>query len=183
MAVKARVTEIVQALMTAPDHTESFYNRRTGAVLTVRSALVRRADDFGFEPWPELNEEKRREWDEVKRILSTRSVLPLPKRFTLRQWKIMIDFAHSLSSREVRRQLLEILELPEYRPVQTPPKTKLTEKKARLLHRWNHHITGFNRFSSAVRRLELEPAWREFRASALREIAIEWCKENHIVWE
>ena len=183
MAAKARVVEIVQALMNAPDHTESFYNRKTGAVLAVSSALVRRADDFGFDPWPELSGEKAREWEQAKRILSTRSVLPLPKRFTLRQWKVMIDFAHSLPSRDVRRQLLDILELPEYRPVQAPSKMRLTERKTRLLHRWNHHITGFRRFSDAVRRLELDREWREFRAAALREIAIEWCKENHIVWE
>jgi hypothetical protein len=42
-------------------------------------------------------------------------------------------------------------------------------------------------FSRSVRsdrmRDGIESAWFSFRAEALRQIAIKWCEENHILWE
>jgi hypothetical protein len=44
-----------------------------------------------------------------------------------------------------------------------------------------HAIHGAGAFRNFKDRIE--PAWFAFRAEALRQIALTWCEENHIVWE
>ncbi len=42
---------------------------------------------------------------------------------------------------------------------------------------------AFRNFKDIVRRHHIESAWFAFRAKALRQIALNWCEENHIVWK
>jgi hypothetical protein len=42
---------------------------------------------------------------------------------------------------------------------------------------------AFRNFKDTVRRLGVESAWFAFRADALRQIALDWCEENQIVWQ
>jgi hypothetical protein len=42
---------------------------------------------------------------------------------------------------------------------------------------------AFRNFKDTLRRHGIESAWFAFRAEALREIALNWCEDNHIVWE
>jgi hypothetical protein len=46
-----------------------------------------------------------------------------------------------------------------------------------------HGAGAFRNFKATLRRRRIEDAWFAFRAQALREIAIDWCAENEIVWE
>jgi hypothetical protein len=46
-----------------------------------------------------------------------------------------------------------------------------------------HGAGAFRNFKDALRRHRIESAWFAFRAEALRQIALTWCEENHIVWE
>jgi hypothetical protein len=50
------------------------------------------------------------------------------------------------------------------------------------LSRAIHGAGAFRNFKDTVSRLGIEPAWFAFRADALRQIALEWCEENRIVW-
>jgi hypothetical protein len=38
-------------------------------------------------------------------------------------------------------------------------------------------------FKDAIRRHHMRDSWGDFRASALRQIAIDWCEENHLAWK
>jgi hypothetical protein len=44
-----------------------------------------------------------------------------------------------------------------------------------------HGAKAFRRFKDTVHRLNIETEWFAFRMEALRQIAIEWCKDNQIV--
>jgi hypothetical protein len=46
-----------------------------------------------------------------------------------------------------------------------------------------HGAGAFRNFRDTVRRHCIESGWFAFRAEALRQIAVNWCEENHIVWE
>ena len=46
-----------------------------------------------------------------------------------------------------------------------------------------HGAGAFRNFEDALRRHRIESAWFAFRGEALRQIALNWCEENHIVWE
>jgi hypothetical protein len=41
-----------------------------------------------------------------------------------------------------------------------------------------HGAGAFRSFKTALRRHRLESAWFEFRAAAIRQIALDWCEEN-----
>lgn len=42
---------------------------------------------------------------------------------------------------------------------------------------------AFRRFKNTIRQLGIEEQWYEYQASAYRRKAIEWCKENQLVFE
>ena len=39
---------------------------------------------------------------------------------------------------------------------------------------------AFRRFKDTIRYLNIESKWYEFKANALKKLAIEWCEENNI---
>jgi len=67
----------------------------------------------------------------------------------------MQDFSRSLESDRIREELLHAI----------------------------HGAGAFRNFKDALRRHRIEPGWFAFRGEALRQIALNWCEENHIVWE
>jgi hypothetical protein len=49
-----------------------------------------------------------------------------------------------------------------------------------------HALDGagaFRNFKNTLQRYRIESAWFGFRREALRQIALNWCEENQIVWE
>jgi hypothetical protein len=67
----------------------------------------------------------------------------------------MQDFSHSVASDRIREDLLHAI----------------------------HGARAFRNFKETLRRHQIESAWLAFRAEALRQIARNWCEENHIGWE
>ena len=104
---------------------------------------------------PDLPEWQRQEWEAAKQIVSTTRFLKLPTQFDIHEWQIMRDFADSLDSGRIRDDLLFAL----------------------------HGAGAFRHFKHAIRRYGIESAWCEYRAEALKEIAVEWCEEHRIEWE
>jgi len=42
---------------------------------------------------------------------------------------------------------------------------------------------AFQNFKGTLRQHGIESGWFAFRTEALRQIALDWCEENQIVWE
>jgi hypothetical protein len=112
------------------------------------------AEESGDEE-PDLSTWQKQEWEIAKRIVSTDRFQELPTKFEVHEWGIMQDFLHSVESDSIREDLLHAI----------------------------HGAGAFRNFKDSLRRYGIESAWFAFRTEALRQIALSWCEENHIVWE
>ncbi len=136
------------------DEYSSFLNFETGEVETVSDALLDAAEAGGEDP--DLPAWQKQEWEMARQIVSARNRFhKLPTKFEVHEWAIMDDFARSIKSNGVREDLVRAL----------------------------HGAGAFRKFKDAVRRHDIEPTWFAFRAEALKQIAVEWCQENHIAWK
>ncbi|HYM05683.1 MAG TPA: UPF0158 family protein [Terriglobales bacterium] len=155
MPATVRLNDIVDALEMQFDESSSFLDRDTGQVETVSHILLRDAEEAGDDEELDLPTWQKRELEIAKRIVSTDQFQKLPTKFAVHEWAIMQDFSHSVESDRIREDLLHAI----------------------------HGAGAFRNFKKTLRRHRIESAWFAFRAEALRQIALNWCEENHIVWE
>jgi uncharacterized protein UPF0158 len=154
MPAAVRLSDIIDALEMQFDEFSSFLDRDTGQVVTVSDVLLQEAE-AGDDEEPDLPAWQKQEWGIAKEIVSTNRFQQLPTKFDVHEWAIMQDFSRSIESNRIREDLLHVI----------------------------HGAGAFRNFKDTVRRHRIESAWFAFRAEALRQIAIDWCEENHIVWE
>ena len=154
MSATVLLKDIIDALEMQFDEWSSFLDLDTGRVETVSNDLLGEADESVGEG-PDLPAWQRQEWEIAKRIVSTDRFQRLPTKFDVHEWAIMEDFSNSLPSDRVRQDLLNAI----------------------------HGTGAFRHFKDALRRHQIESAWFEFRAEALRQIALDWCEEHHIRWQ
>jgi hypothetical protein len=155
MPAIVRLSDIVDALEMQFDESSSFLDRDTGQVETVSHHLLREAEESGEDEEPDLPAWQKQEWEIAKRIVSTDRFQKLPTKFEIHEWAIMEDFSHLVESERIREELLHAI----------------------------HGTGAFRNFKDALRRHGIESGWFAFRGEALRQIALNWCGENHIVWE
>ena len=154
MSSTVLLKHIIDALDVQFDESSSFLDLDTGRVETVSNNLLGEADDSAGEE-PDLPAWQKQEWEIAKRIVSTDRFQQLPTKFDVHEWAIMQDFSNSVASDRVREDLLNAI----------------------------HGSGAFRHFKDTLRRHQIESAWFEFRAEALRQIAIDWCKEHYIRWQ
>ena len=154
MSTTVLLKDIIEALETQFDESSSFLDLDTGRVETVSNDLLREADESVGEE-PDLPAWQKEEWQIAKRIVVTDRFRQLPTKFDVHERAIMQDFSTSLASDRVRQDLLKSL----------------------------HGAGAFRHFKDTLRRHQIESAWFEFRAEALRQIALDWCEEHHIRWQ
>lgn len=155
MPATAKLNDIIEALEIQFDETPCFFDRETGKVETISVNLLREAEESDEDE--DDHESQDEEWALAKQIaFSTPESFPrLPTKFDVHEWAIMEEFSRSLESENIREDLLHAI----------------------------HGGGAFRNFKYNVRRHGIEKAWYAFRAEALRQIAIDWCEEHHIVWE
>jgi hypothetical protein len=137
------------------DESSSFLDRDTGQVETVSDGLLREVEDSANDQDPDLPAWQKQEWEMAKLIVSTSRFQKLPTKFEVHESAIMRDFSRSVESDKIREELLQAF----------------------------HGAGAFRNFKDTLRRHRIESAWFAFRAEALRQIALRWCEENHIVWQ
>jgi hypothetical protein len=76
----------------------------------------------------------------------------LPTQWDIHEWEIMREFAESVEPERLSRDLLQAL----------------------------RGKGAFRYFKDTLRRYRREQSWYDYRTRALREIAVDWCKENGI---
>ena len=155
MPATVRLNDIVDALEMQFDESSSFLDRDTGHVETVSQVLLREAEESGDDEEPDLPTWQKQQWEIAKRIVSTDRFQKLPTKFEVHEWAIMQDFSYSAEPDRIREDLLHAI----------------------------HGAGAFRNFKDTLQRHRIESAWFAFRAEALRQIALNWCEENHIVWE
>ena len=103
-----RLQEIVDALQMQSEESSCFLDRSTGRIETVSEDLLRAAEQSSDQAL-ELPAWQRPEWELAQRIVAVSYFEPLPTRFEVHEWAIMQDFAQSLTSEQVREELLHAL--------------------------------------------------------------------------
>jgi Uncharacterised protein family (UPF0158) len=155
MRPTVHLIDIVEALEMQFDESSSFLDRDTGQVETVSNVLLRQAEEYSGTEEPDLPTWQKQEWEIAKQIVSTDRFQKLPTKFEVHEWAIMQEFSRSVESDRIREDILHAI----------------------------HGAGAFRNFKDTLRRHGIESAWFAFRAEALRQIALNWCEENHIVWE
>jgi hypothetical protein len=154
MPAIVHLIDIVDALEMQFDESSSFLDRETGQVETVSHVLLGQAEESGDAEEPDLPTWQKQEWEIAKQIVSTDRFQKLPTKFEVHEWAIMQDFSHLVEPDRIREDLLRAI----------------------------HGAGAFRNFKDTLRRHGIESAWFTFRVEALRQIALNWCEENHIVW-
>ena len=152
-----RVTPFKAISFPARTWSDKWSRRSSSSAATFQPACWprwREAEE-SFDEEPDLPEWQKREWETVKRIVSTDRFVRLPTQFDIHEWSIMEDFSHSVGSDRIRAELLNAI----------------------------HGRGAFRHFKDTVHRYRIEQDWFKFRDDALRDIAIEWCEEHHIQWK
>jgi hypothetical protein len=154
MPATVHLSNIIDALEMQFEGSLSYLDLDTGQVVTVSEDLLREAEEHGDEE-PDLSDWQQDEWEIAKKIVSSDHFIPLPTKFDVHEWEIMHDFSLAVGSDGIRGDLLRAI----------------------------HGAGAFRNFKDTVRRLGIESEWFGFRADALRQIASDWCQENHIAWQ
>ncbi len=155
MPAVARLNDIVEVLEVQFEESFSFLDRETGEVTTVSRDLLLEAEECGDDEEPDFPAWQRKEWEIAKLIVSTERFLKLPSTFDVHEWSIMEDFSRSVESDRIREELVHAI----------------------------HGAGAFRNFKDTLRRQRMEAAWFAFRTEALRQIAVDWCEKNQVVWE
>jgi hypothetical protein len=104
------------------------------------------------ESWEEAPDWQRELMPKIRAVLEGDRWLVLPDRFEIHEWSIMERFSRAQNIERIRSELLNAI----------------------------HGGGAFRAFRSAIRRLELEQNWYQFRDEALADIARRWLEEHQL---
>jgi hypothetical protein len=136
------------------DESHSYLDKRTGTVVSISDEEIQAAEDSEpIEDFPEWQQGLIRI---AKKILAeTGGYIGLPSKFDIHEYSIMERFCLSIDDSEISDTLYSLI-------------------KGR---------GAFRRFKDALYEYNLSDDWYKYRNNALKEIAIEWCRENDIEFE
>lgn len=81
--------------------------------------------------------------------------LPFPTKYDIHEYRIMADFIDGLTPGAAREELIGAI----------------------------RGKGAFRRFKNGIRYHRLEQRWYDYLAQAQREIAVHWCRDNHLDYE
>lgn len=81
--------------------------------------------------------------------------LPFPTKYDIHEYRIMADFIDGLTPGAAREELIGAI----------------------------RGKGAFRRFKNGIRYHRLEQRWYDYLAQAQREIAVRWCRDNHLEYE
>jgi hypothetical protein len=153
----ARLSELILALEMPLEEYRTYYDRQTGALVSVEEAMLSKLED-GEELDPDdLAEWRKEEYETAREIVSDDGsrFIPPPEKFEFHEYHVMEKFIHSIDDNEAANQL------------------------------W-HAIKGrgaFRYFKDTLHRLGIQQSWYDYLDAAQREFVMEWAKENNVAVE
>ena len=149
--MKVAIKDIVNALNTTSDEHSNYLDRQTGRVEFLSRQALGLAEEGGTAD--ALPQWQRDEFEVAEALCADPDRFDkLPSKWDLHELEIMRKFAWSLAPQRFGVDLLQAL-------------------------RGAH---AFQSCKDTLRRSRREKEWFAYRAVALRQIAIEWCKENDV---
>ncbi|UCC97181.1 MAG: hypothetical protein JSW66_15205 [Phycisphaerales bacterium] len=151
MSIRVKLADIIDGLESQSDESSSFLNKKTGEVVLITDEELSAAEeDEPVEDFPDWQQDQVRMAREI--VAETGDYIELPTRFDLDEYRIMERFCLSVDDPEMCETLCGLI----------------------------RGSGAFRRFKDAVYQHGIESRWNSYRDNALKEIAIEWCRENNI---
>ena len=154
MSIRVKISDIIDGIESQSDECNSYLNKRTGEVVLISDYEMRAAEeDDLIEDFPDWEQDQVRMAREI--IAETGDYIGLPTKFDIDEYHMMERFCLSLDDRKTCDTLCGLI----------------------------HGSGAFRRFKDAVYHYGIEDKWHGYRDNALRELAIEWCRENNIEFD
>jgi len=149
---KVILSELIDALESQSDESQVYLNKNTGELIYLTEEDIQAVEDnVPLDDYPEWQQETI---EKARIIFGTSSgiFLQLPGKWDLHEYDIMENFTHTVENLELADNL-------------------------------NNAIRGkgaFRRFKDTIHEYGIQDHWYTYRGNALREIAIDWCREQNI---
>jgi uncharacterized protein UPF0158 len=155
MAVEVKLDGIIEALEMADDSISSFLDVETGAVHAITEEEFDLAEDpqTAVEDLPNWQREAVKLARSIQRQEGNR-YLALPSKFDVHEWAIMDRFSMTLRDAQMRNDF----------------------------HGGIRGAGAFRFFKHLLTEYDLWDSWNRFKQGELRQLAIQWCKENNITF-
>lgn len=154
MAIRVKLNEIIEGLEFQSDESSSFLDKTTGKVVLISDYEISAAEDGDpIEDFPDWEQDLVRIAKEI--VDETGNYIDLPTKFDINEYSIMEKFCLSLNDSEMSDNLYSSIK----------------------------GSGAFRRFKDAINEYDIADDWYKYRNDVLKEIAIEWCKENNIEFE
>jgi len=154
MAVCVKLDEIIEGLESQSDESSSYLNKKTGEVVLMTDYAMRAAEEN--EPFEEVPEWERELVSIAREIIAdTGDYIQLPTKYDIDEYSIMENFCMSLEKKEIGDILYDLIS----------------------------GSGAFRKFKDAVYKYRIEDEWHSYRNNAIKEIAIEWCRQNNIEFD
>lgn len=153
MSVSVKLKDIIEELEMQMEESCSFLNIKTGGIVAFTSDDLRAAeDDEPYDHLPEWQQENRIAAIDV--IENDENYIPLPDKYDIHEYKIMENFCLTLSDQRKQESMLNAI----------------------------RGRGAFRRFREKIIDFDIEDQWYSYRDECIKQIAIEWCKENNIIF-
>lgn len=151
MATRVKLDEIIDGLESQSDESRSFLNKKTGEIVLITDEELNAAEENEpIEDFPDWQQDPVRIAKEI--IAETGDYISLPTKFDIDEYRVMERFCLSMDDPEMSDLLYSLIK----------------------------GSGAFRRFKDAIYRYGIEDEWHSYRNNALKEIAIEWCREHGI---
>lgn len=150
MAARVKLDDIIEGMEFQSDESTSYLNKSTGKVVIISEEEFTAARDD--EPIEDFLDWQHENITIAKEILETENYIPLPTKFDIHEYDIMEKFCLSIRDKEVSNTMYSSIK----------------------------GSGAFKRFKRNIRRYNIEDDWYTYRDAAIKEIGIEWCKDNNI---
>ncbi len=154
MQVSVKLSDIIEGLESQSDESSSFLDKRTGEVVLMTDYAMRAAEEN--EPFEDVPDWEKELVSIAREILAnTGDYIQLPTRYDIDEYSIMENFCMSLEKKEIGDILYDLIS----------------------------GSGAFRRFKDATYKYGVEDEWYKYRDNAIKDIAIEWCRQNKIEFE
>lgn len=154
MTNRINISVIIEVLQDQIDESITYFDRQTGQVVAITEEEMSLAESDASE---DVVTDWQRENIEIARRIKADTegrFEPLPNRFEVHEWDIMRRFAEEVTVPDISESLLRAI----------------------------HGRGAFRCFKDRLHELGVADQWYAYRDAALRQIAVDWCRENDIEW-
>jgi hypothetical protein len=154
MAVHVKLDDIIQGLEAQSDESQSFLDKRTGQVVFITDEEIIAAEDQeSLEDYPDWQQESIKIDAEI--LQEKGDYIELPSKFDINEYRVMEDFCLSLDDIEIREHFCDLI----------------------------RGSGAFRRFKNEIYRHGISDNWFKYRNEAIKQIAVEWCRDNEIEFD